>query len=509
MQIEGKNKMYTSRQRFGLFLGPVLFLLILMLPLPAGLKPEGLKVAAVTILMATWWITEAIPIPATALLPIGLFPALNVMKSGAATAPYANHLIFLFLGGFFIAIAMEKWKLHRRIALHTIRLVGTSSSRIILGFMIATAFLSMWISNTATTMMMMPIGLSVINKTVEHIKKHNVKGIDTTPTQFRFGSALMLGIAYAASIGGVATIIGTPPNTILVGFIEKLYHQQVSFSLWMAFGVPLAVIMLAISWFYLVRFALPPELKTLPGGKEHILQELKELGSITKAERRVLIVFVLVAMAWIIRGFIKLENLMIHDATIAMLGASLLFVIPADFKKGRFLLDWKSAVRAPWDVIILFGGGLSLANAFSVTGLADWIGGRLHILQGMPLIIIIFVVIIVAMLLTEVTSNTATTAMLIPVMAGIAVGMAVHPFGLMIAAAVASSYAFMLPVATPPNAIVFGSKQITIPQMMRVGIVLDIIGSVLITFFLMYVIPLLWGINMHSMPQWLSMLLHP
>jgi len=375
--------------------------------------------------------------------------------------------------------------------------------------MIATAFLSMWISNTATTMMMMPIGLAVINKTVEHIKKHNVQGVDTRATHFRFGSALMLGIAYAASIGGVATIIGTPPNTILVGFIEKMFHQEISFSLWMAFGIPLAVIMLAISWYYLVYFALPPELKTLPGGKEHILKELQSLGSITKPELRVLVIIILVATAWIVRGFIKIENLMIHDATIAMLGASLLFVIPADFKKGQFLLDWKSAVRAPWDVILLFGGGLSLANGFSVTGLANWIGDQLNVLHGAPLILIIFIVIIVAMLLTEVTSNTATTAMLMPVMAGIAVGMAVHPFGLMIAAAVASSYAFMLPVATPPNAIVFGSKQITIPQMMRVGIVLDVIGSVLITFFLMYIIPLLWGIDIHIMPKWLSMLILP
>lgn len=496
--------MYSKRQLTGLLMGPVLFILILLLPTPQDMTPAAQRVAATAVLMAVWWITEAIPIPATALLPAALFPTLGVLKSADACAPYANHLIFLFLGGFFIAIAMEKWNLHRRIALHTILLVGTSPKRIILGFMIATAFLSMWISNTATAMMMVPIGMAVINQTSRFLSGQRNNSIDVTPGKFKFAAALMLGIAYAASIGGVATIIGTPPNTILVGFIEKMYHHQVSFILWMAFGVPLAVLMLAISWFYLVRFAMPPELDSLPAGRKLISDELKQLGPISRAERSVLYVFMAVAFAWITHGFIKLENLLIHDATIAMLGASLLFMIPVNLKKGIFLLDWKSAVRVPWDVILLFGGGLSLAEAFSSSELAHWIGGQLTALQGSSLVLLIFAVIILAMLLTEVTSNTATTAMLMPVMAGIAAGMKVHPFGLMIAAAVASSYAFMLPVATPPNAIVFGSKQFSITQMARVGLVLDLIGSILITVLILYVIPLIWGIDIHSFPDWLS-----
>ncbi|MEJ2544998.1 MAG: DASS family sodium-coupled anion symporter [Calditrichaceae bacterium] len=479
--------------------------MILILPTPADMSASAIKVAAIAVLMATWWITEAIPIPATALLPIALFPLLGVMKAAESTTQYANHLIFLFLGGFFIAVTMEKWQLHTRIALHTIKLIGVGPSRIILGFMLATAFLSMWISNTATAMMMLPIALAVVNQAADFIKKNNIDDIDIRPSYFRFGTALMLGIAYAASIGGVATIIGTPPNTIMVGFIEKTYGQQISFASWMAIGLPLAVIMLILTWVYLVKIALPPEIKELPGGQEVLLGELKKLGRLSKAEKLILIVFAFVAFSWIFRGFIRIEELkFIHDSTIAIIGALLLFIIPVNFRKGEFLLDWSTAVRVPWDVILLFGGGLALANGFQVSGLDQWIGDQLKILMGAPLLVLVGIIVFVTIFLTEITSNTATSAMMIPIMGSIALAMAVHPYGPIFAAGIAASYAFMLPVATPPNAVIFGSKYVTIPKMARVGFFLNLVGCILITLLIMYLVPLIWNIDLHLLPAWLK-----
>ncbi|MBN1407354.1 MAG: DASS family sodium-coupled anion symporter [Calditrichaceae bacterium] len=468
------------------------------------ISSSAINVAAVAVLMATWWITEAIPIPATALLPIALFPVLGVMKAAEATTQYANHLIFLFLGGFFIAVTMEKWRLHTRIALHTIKLIGVGPSRIILGFMLATAFLSMWISNTATAMMMLPIAMAVVNQATDFIKKNNIENIDTRPSHFRFGTALMLGIAYAASIGGVATIIGTPPNTIMVGFIEKAYDQQISFASWMAIGLPLAVLMLILTWAYLVKIALPPEIKELPGGREVLVRELKNLGPLSKAEKLILIVFCFVAFSWIGRGFIHIEALkFVHDSTIAVIGALLLFIIPINFKKGGFLLDWPTAVKVPWDVILLFGGGLALANGFQISGLDQWIGDQLKILQGAPLLVLVGIIVFVTIFLTEITSNTATSAMMIPIMGSIALAMAIHPYGPIFAAGIAASYAFMLPVATPPNAVIFGSKYVTIPKMAKVGFILNLAGCILITLLILYLVPLIWDIDLHFLPDWL------
>ncbi len=487
--------MYTLRQKIGFFAGPILALFVGFLPPSAGLSAAGVKVAAVATLMVIWWITEAVPIPATALLPTALFPILGIMSAKESCAPYAHHLIFLFLGGFMIAIAMEKWNLHRRIALHTIRFVGFSSNRIILGFMVATAFLSMWISNTATTMMMVPIGLAVLNETIDFIEHNKDLNIDTRPTRFKFGLALMLGIAYAASIGGVATIIGTPPNTILAGFIEQTYHVPVSFVQWMLFGVPLSVIMLALTWYYLVKFAAPPEIKRLPGGKALLEKQIKNLGKMQKAERWVLIVFGIVVFLWISHGFIPGMPKMIKDSTIAMSGAAILFMIPVDWQKGIFVLDWKSATRLPWDVIFLFGGGLALAKGFEVSGLSKWIGMQLVSLQSLNILLIILIVVILSIALTEVTSNTATAAMLIPVVAGVAMAIHIHPFILIIAATISASLAFMLPVATPPNAIVFGTHYMTIPQMAKIGLILDLIMTVLVTLMIKFILPLIWNLN--------------
>jgi sodium-dependent dicarboxylate transporter 2/3/5 len=456
----------------------------------------GLKVAAVAALMAVWWITEAIPIPATALLPIALFPILGVMGSSEVTASYANHLIYLYLGGFLIAATIQKWDLHKRIALVTIMVVGTSPKRIILGFMIATAFLSMWISNTATTMMMLPIGLAVIHQATSMLKRENDFDVAALESgDFRFATSLMLGIAYAASIGGIATLIGTPPNAILAGVIEETYGEVISFASWMQVGLPLAIVMLVVTWVYLTTWACPSEI--LPGGRNLISSELRKLGSITKEEKRVLIVFVLVALAWIARGIVQIEGAeLIHDSTIAMLGGLALFLIPSDFSRGTFLLDWKTAVRIPWDIIILFGGGFALAGGFSKSGLTEWIAWRLSILEGTNVVILVATAALLVIFLTEITSNTATAALTLPIMAAFAEAMGIHPYGVMVTVAIAASYAFMMPVATPPNAIVFSCRYVSIPKMARVGFLLNLIGWVLLLLVTLVWLPIAWDFNL-------------
>ena len=391
---------YNNRQRLGLIIGPALFLLMLIIPAPADMSPTGMAVAAVTVLMAVWWITEAIPIPATALLPIALFPLLEVIPASKVTASYANHLIFLFMGGFLIAVTMERWHLHKRIALHTIRIIGTTPRRIILGFMVATAFLSMWISNTASALMMVTIGIAVLGHTSALVAD---QGKESTEAQQQSRTALMLGIAYAASIGGVATLIGTPPNAILAGVVEKNYGITIGFAQWMTFALPLSLVMLAITWFYLTRIGFKIAHEELPGGRNVIEHEFKQLGPITKQEKRVLIVFIAVAAAWLLRGLIKIESLsMISDSTIAIVGGLLLFIIPSDFKKGEFLLDWPTAVKIPWDIMLLFGGGFALANAFQVSGLTEWMAGQLNVLQGVNVVLIVMAIVTLVIFLTEV-----------------------------------------------------------------------------------------------------------
>jgi len=494
--------MFNRRQLFGFIGGPVLFAVCLLLPAPEGMTHEAWRTAAVTLLMAAWWITEAIPIPATSLLPIALFPTLSIMNAATACAPYANHLIFLFLGGFFIAISMERWNLHKRIALQTIRLVGTSPNRIILGFMLATAFLSMWISNTATAMMMMPIGLAVIHQVTDFLKESQ-SAVDTEPSRFRFGTALMLSIAYGSSIGGVGTIIGTPPNTILVGYIEKYYGIQISFFSWMLFAVPLSSVMLVLAWLYIVKIALPPDIKELPGGKALIMDEIKKLGPVTGPEKSIMLVFGSVALVWILRGFVQIGSQMMHDATVAVIGALILFMIPINLKKGEFILDWSSAVKAPWDVLLLFGGGLALADAFNSTGLAQWIGDQLTFLQHAPMLVVIGTITLITIFLTEVTSNTAVAAMMIPVSASLAAAAGIHPFGPIFGCCLAASYAFMLPVATPPNAIVFGTRYVTIPVMARIGFFMNILSTILIVVLILLLLPYLWDINLSNFPEFL------
>lgn len=501
-----------AAKRIGFFLGPAIFLLMLLLPHPEGMSPEAWKVGAVTVLMAIWWITEAIPIPATSLLPIAMFPLLGVMKSAQSTAPYANHLIYLFMGGFFLAVTMERWNLHRRVAVHTIKLVGTSPARMILGFMLATAFLSMWVSNTATTMMMVPIGLAVIQQALNLTSDQIREGAShSKATEFNFGKGLMLGIAYAASIGGVATIIGTPPNTIMVGMVDKMYGVQIGFDQWMMFGVPLSAVMLAATWLLLVKFLFPMKGLELGGGAAIIDEEIRKLGPMSKEEKYIVCVGLFVAAFWMSRGFLNKADFIkdifpnfkyIADATIGILGSLILFAIPIDFKKGKFLLDWKTAVKIPWDVILLFGGGLAIANGFAKTGLAAYIASQLSLLEGSSILVFVGVVVMMTIFLTEITSNTATATLLVPIMGAAAIAMGVHPYATIIGACVAASFAFMLPVATPPNAVVFGSGCVTIGQMARAGIWLNIIGTILITAFVVYIMPVLWGVDLTHLPAW-------
>jgi sodium-dependent dicarboxylate transporter 2/3/5 len=473
-------------RRIGFWLGPLLFVIVLILLKPEGMSPQARAMAALTLWMAVWWITEAIPIPATALLPLVFFPVLGISPAKTAAQPYAHHLIFLFLGGFFIALGVQKWGLHRRIALRTISILGFSPTRLVLGFMVATAFLSMWISNTATAVIMLPIGIAVIAHFEDADAFAGKKKLSAN-----FASALMFGIAYAASIGGVGTLIGTPPNIILAGTLEEMYGRHISFTDWMGVGVPLMVIFLPVTWFYLTRIACPVRRgRNLSGGRV-IRDEVAGLGRMSVQERRVALIFFLTALAWVFSdaknfGTFTLPGLKtlspgITDSTIAMAGALAMFVAPAQGVKGPRLLDWSSAVDIPWGILLLFGGGLALAAGFKETALDVWIGQQLTLFQSYPKLLIILILVTLVIFLTEVTSNTATTAMILPVCGALAISIGQDPLLLMVPATLAASCAFMLPVGTPPNALIFASGKVAIPQMAKIGIWLNLIGIGIIT----------------------------
>lgn len=486
----------STRAWVGRFLGPVLAI-IAYFTLPTGegeaaLSQEGVAVVSVGILMAVWWVTEALPLPATSLLPIALFPLLGAVSIEDATAPYANDLIFLFMGGFMIALAMQRWGLHRRIALMTVLAVGTRPVRVVGGFMLATAFLSMWVSNTATTVMMLPIGLSVLALVLrdeaapegetEAEREERAQEL-TGHGASNFATGLMLAIAYAASIGSLSTLIGTPPNLFMAAFLEETYDISIGFGEWMLVGLPLSAVFLVIAWLVLTRFVYPPEIDEISGGRQIIRDQLREMGPTSRGEKWVLAVFVLTALAWITRE--PLADVIpvwegVSDAGIAIIAAIALFAIPVDWRNGVFALDWRTAVQLPWGVLLLFGGGLSLANGVSETGVDEWIGGLVSALGWVPIFLLIAIVIVVVILLTELTSNTATTAALLPILAGAAIGLNLDPMAFAVPAALAASCAFMIPVATPPNAIVFGSGHITIVQMVRAGVWLNLIGALLI-----------------------------
>ncbi|MCS4535554.1 DASS family sodium-coupled anion symporter [Corynebacterium sp. HS2168-gen11] len=444
---------------------------------------QALRVtAAIAILMGAWWMTEAIPLAATALVPLVAFPLLQVIPIGKISSPYASPTIFLFMGGFILALGMQRWNLHRRLALNVVLMVGTKPKQLIAGFMLATGFLSMWVSNTATAVVMLPIGVSVLALTAE-----SVGGVQN---QKKFATALMLGIAYAASIGSLGTIIGTPPNALLVAYMADNHDISIGFGQWMLIGVPLATVYMAIAWFALVTI-FKPEVDDIPGGREMIREELRKMGKMGWGEFATAIIFAGAAVAWVLVPLLIKwtgSDLEIADAAIGLAAALLMFMIPADNKKGIRLMDWETANDIPWDVLLLFGGGLALSKMFSESGLSLWIGELAKGFGSLPIFLLIFAIAALVLILTEFTSNTATAATFLPIMAGVAIGIGLTATGdqnvllLTIPVALSATCAFMLPVATPPNAIAYGSGYVKIGDMIKGGVWLNVIGVFLVTF---------------------------
>ncbi|PIB38180.1 SLC13 family permease [Maribacter sp. 4G9] len=484
----------NSSKLLGLILGPISFVLILCFFHPEGLSKEANAVLASTVWIAIWWITEAIPIAVTALLPIVLFPLSGGLDLTATSGSFGHKYVFLYMGGFVIAIAIEKWNLHKRIALNIIHLIGADIRKIILGFMVATAFLSMWISNTATSVMMLPIGLAIIKQ----LKDNPATAEDEN---LLFGKSLMLAIAYSASIGGMATLIGTPPNLVLAGVVLDTYGYEITFMQWFMFGLPISIVLIFICWKYLTRYAFSFKQVEFPGGRAEIRRLKNGLGKITYEEKLIGLVFGATAFCWITRSFL-LQHILpgLDDTIIAIFFAILLFLLPAK-KRGEQLLNWDEAVKMPWGIILLFGGGMALAKGFEESGLAVWIGGQMTSLSGLPIFILVLVLIAAVNFLTEITSNLATTAMLLPVLAPMALTIDVHPFVLMVGAAVAASCAFMLPVATPPNAVVFGSGYLRIPDMVRKGFFMNIMSIIVLSLFVYFLLPQLWDIVINGFPE--------
>lgn len=506
--IEKKVETGIVSRLFGFVLAPLIFLiLIFFVDLEPG-KPQVTYTLAIALLMAIWWVTEVVPLAVTALLPVVLFPLFGIMNGKDVSATYFNHVIFLFIGGFMVALAMQKWDLHKRIALKILLFTGSSPARILLGFMLATSFLSMWISNTATAMMMVPVLLSIIQKLEEHIDKEELQ---------KYSVGLLLGIAYSASIGGIATLVGTPPNLSFVRIFQIMFPgaPEISFSTWFLFALPISFVIFVIVWVYLYLVFRP---KTSWKDKMRNIDfkvEYKKLGRASYEEKVVFVLFVLLAFLWLSRSGIAIGDFIIpgwssllkepsyfNDGTVAIAISIILFIIPAKSKKGARLMDWATASKIPWNIVLLFGGGFALATGFKESELSLWFGEQLSGIAGFHPILIILIIALGMTFLTELTSNTATTEMLLPVLAGLSVSIDVNPLLFMIPATISASMAFMLPVATPPNAIVFGSNRITVMQMAKNGFILNIIGAIVITLFTYYWGMVIFGIDMGTMPEW-------
>jgi len=507
----------THLQNIGLILGPLLFFAMLSLDIVPD-KPIVGRMAAVAVLMATWWITEAIPLAATAIMPMVLFPILGIM-TGKATAPlYVNSTIFLFMGGFMIALAMERWDLHRRIALLVIKTIGGSPSQIILGFMGASAFLSMWISNTATAVMMLPIGLSIILQMESEFDEKDTR---------KFSVSLMLGIAYSASMGGAATLVGTPPNLAFQRVFELTFPTApgVSFGLWFIMALPVTLIMLGVIWVMLTKvfYRVPAHLKV---DRAIVDRQYTALGPMSFEEKCVLVVFSLTAFLWIFRkdltlGFVSIpgwsgllpDPKVIDDGTVAIFMAMLLFFVPtrggAEKAKSATILDASVFQSLPWGIILLFGGGFALAKGFQVTGLAEFLGSQLQLLANFPPLLMIGLISSSLTFLTEVTSNTATTQMILPILASLGIAMGENPLLLMIPATLSASCAFMMPVATPPNAIVFGSGRVKIGEMVKTGFFINIIGIIVISLLFYFVGTAIFAIEPGIQPDWAQLSASP
>lgn len=486
----------------GLIGGIALFILLLLLPLPPGMSPEARNAGAVTLLMAFWWITEAIPIYATAFVPMVLFPTLKILPAGDTAINYGHDMVLMMISGFFIAKAIENQNLHKRIALVIIRALGTSRPVILFSIMLATAFLSMWIANVTGALMMLPIGMAIAAKEESAGDKNS-----------KFGTALMIGIAYAASIGGVATLIGSPTNLIFSGMMTKIFPEAppISFLSWLKIGLPLVVIFLPLAWYYLVNYY---KIKgSIPGSLEHIDEEIKSIGKMSNGEKRVMWVFVLTVLGWVSRtGFTIDETVIpgwaallglqdyVKDSTVGMFSALLLFALPTGEHHKR-LLDWKSASTIPWGVGVIVGGGYAIADSFKVTGLAEWLGVQLAFVSSYPFLIVLFIIVGFILIFTELNSNTATANIFIPVLASMAIASSVNPMLLMIPATFACSFVFIMPAGTGPNTVIFGSNMVTVPEMFKCGIGLKVISLILLPIVLYILLVFVSEIEF-SLPIW-------
>lgn len=470
-EITGRSVSMT-----GLVLGPLLFIIMFNVSPSEGLGSEGIAVAAVATWMAIWWMTEAVPLAVTALLPLALFPVLGVNALDRTAQSYAHPLIFLFLGGFILARAMEQWNLHKRLAFFVLRLGGSEPTAVIGSLMVATAFLSMWISNTATTMVMLPIGQALVATMRINGSALNDKEMGD------FGAALMLGIAFAATIGGIGSLIGTPPNALFAGYMRESHGVEIGFAQWMLLGVPIVLVLLPITWLTLTRLSFRIAVAGAGQRRTNIFDHLETPGPMSRGEIMVAVLMLIVAALWIFRPLIQhlLPSLGLSDAGIAITAAVVLFILPVDLKGGERLIRWKEAATIRWDVLILFGGGLALAGAIADSGLAAWVGSTAIVFKSLPVIGLILIAAVIIVYLGELASNTAMAAIFLPIAGATAIGLGEDPLLLTLPVVLAASLGFMLPVATPPNAIVFGSGAVSAGQMLRAGALLDIIGIVVV-----------------------------
>jgi len=477
-------KHHPLPKRLGLFLGPLLFIVLQLLPFEL-ISPQADTVIAVAIWMVLWWITEAVSISVTSLLPLLLFPLFKVMPIADVGANYGSPIVFLFFGGFVLALALEKVNLHKRIALTIIKITGTTPNKVILGFMLATAFMSMWISNTASTVVMLPIAMSVISLLI-----NDTDGF--TKQDQNFALSVMLGIAFSANAGGIATVIGTPPNSVLIGLLENEYNIEISFVNWMIIGVPFSAVLIAIIYFVLIKL-FPSKGLIFDASKTVINDELSQLGKITPKEKQVLWTFAVIVSLWIFRSIINsiFPQLGLTDTMISILGAIALFAIPHNLKNGDFILEWKDTQKLAWGILILFGGGLALAKGMSASGIVDIVANTISN-SDISILVTASLLIILMLFMTELMSNVALTAVLAPVVAGIAIGLEIPILYLLIPVTMASSCAFMLPMATPPNAIVFASGFVKVHQMARVGILLNCISIAILILMFQFIIPLIF-----------------
>jgi solute carrier family 13 (sodium-dependent dicarboxylate transporter), member 2/3/5 len=508
MIILKKNLFRSPRRLAGFLVAPAIFLfLVFFTDLEPG-NPAVTRTLAVGILMAALWITEAVPLAATSLLPVVLFPLLGIMDGKTVASTYFNHVIFLFIGGFIVALAMQRWDLHKRIALRILMITGSKPSSILLGFMISTAFLSMWISNTATAMMMVPILISVTQKLEESVEK----GVIT-----KYAKGLLLGVAYSASIGGIATLVGTPPNLSFVRIFQIMFPlaPEISFSSWFVFALPVTICVFIFVWLLLSFLFNPAKGMWVPLEKRIFRKQYDSLGPMQYEEKIILADFVILALLWLTRSDLEFGAFVIpgwnrifefpeyiNDGTVAVLMSALLFFIPSRAEQGKRIIGQEIFASLPWHIVLLFGGGFALATGFAESGLSRWVGEQLNWVAGMHPVIIILVIALLVTFLTELTSNTATTEMMLPILAGLAVAIEINPLYLMIPATLSASMAFMLPVATPPNAIIFGTNRISVADMASTGLIINLTGAIIITAASYLLIGLVFGTDGLSLPAW-------